>query len=137
MYQLLIYPATNLYEEEVSMETFSEGFYLTREDVRWYKEQYINSREEAKNPQVSPLLALNFEGLPPAFVVTAGFDPLRDEGKLYAEAMRKAGVKVRYKCYPGLIHGFFCTARGIRQAKIAFEEIAQDLHTALHSRSSH
>ncbi len=133
IYQLLIYPATNLYEEEVSMETFSEGFYLTREDVRWYKEQYIHSKEEAKNPQVSPLLALKFENLPPAFVVTAGFDPLRDEGKFYAEAMRNAGVKVRYKCYPGLIHGFFSTAGGIRQAKLAFDEIAQDLHTALHS----
>jgi cation diffusion facilitator CzcD-associated flavoprotein CzcO/acetyl esterase/lipase len=107
-FQLLVYPATDRTREHPSMTSLAEGFLLTREAVEWFHIQYAASvGADSKDPRISPLLAKDLSGLPPALVVTAGFDPLRDEGEAYAAALTKAGTKAKLLRFDGLIHGFF------------------------------
>jgi acetyl esterase len=105
--QLLFYPITNYSGETRSQTLFAEGFYLTKKDLHYCREQFLDGAQvDAADPRVSPLLADDLSGLPPALVVTAGFDPLRDEGRQYADAMRAAGVTVDYREFGSLVHGF-------------------------------
>jgi acetyl esterase len=105
--QLLFYPVTNYNGETRSQTLFAEGFFLTRNDIKFCREQFLDGAQvDAADPRVSPLLADDLSGLPPALVLTAGFDPLRDEGRQYADAMREAGVTVDYREFGSLIHGF-------------------------------
>jgi acetyl esterase len=121
--QWLIYPVTDALEESASYQRFSEGYYLTRTGMRWFKDHYLGRSGEGRDdPRASPLRATSLEGLPPAFVQTAGFDPLRDEGRAYAERLLEAGVDVDYRNYPGLIHGFFSMGGVIEAARAATEE---------------
>ena len=109
VFQLLIYPVTdNAHQETASYHHFWEGFFLTGEQMRWYRAHYFGDREAALAPELkaSPLLADDCSGLPPAHVVTAGFDPLRDEGEAYAARLHEAGVRVTTRRHTGLIHGF-------------------------------
>ena len=131
-YQLLIYPVTDVSNfERESYKTLGQDFGLTREDMIWFAEQYTSSEAERNNPLVSPLLADNLEGLPPAHVVTAGFDPLRDEGQEYTLRLKQAGVPVTEICYRDQIHGLFCLDGVIDQARAAIEEISVRLREAL------
>jgi acetyl esterase/lipase len=106
--QLLIYPAVDLTEARAaSGRLFADGFYLTENDRRWCTRHYLSMSEaDATDPRASPALAEDLSGLAPAIVITAGFDPLRDEGEAYAEALRKAGTRVVLDRAPELIHGF-------------------------------
>jgi acetyl esterase len=105
--QLLFYPVTNYSGETRSQTLFAEGFYLTKRDLHWCRQQYLDGAQvDATDPRVSPLLADDFSGLPPALLLTGGFDPLRDEGRQHAAAMRDAGVTVDYREFGSLIHGF-------------------------------
>lgn len=104
--QLLIYPVTDMDGDSPSRREFSAGYFLTAADIDYFTEHYLSDRAEAADPRVSPLLADDLTGLPPAFVVVAGFDPLRDEGIAYAEAMRAAGVPVTLERAGSMIHGF-------------------------------
>jgi acetyl esterase len=105
--QLLLYPVTNYSGETRSQTLFAEGYFLTKRDLNWFRENYLHGAEvDAADPRVSPLLADDLSGLPPAMVLTAGFDPLRDEGNQYAEAMRAAGVTVDHRQFGSLVHGF-------------------------------
>ena len=105
--QLLLYPVTDLQGGTRSMTLFATGFFLTAHDMDWCREQYLGgSQLDASDPRVSPLLAEDLAGLPRALVVTAGFDPLRDEGEAYAERMRDAGVNVDLRRMSSLIHAF-------------------------------
>ena len=105
--QGLLYPATDLRMLSASIGTFAEGFFLTRADMEWYLEQYVPDLAQRTDPLVSPLLADDLSGLPPAHIWTAGFDPLRDEGRAYADRLADAGVPVRYRCLDDQVHGFF------------------------------
>lgn len=105
--QCLIYPSTDSNFRTPSIETFAEGFSLTRESMNWFRQQYLPDPATLDDPRASPLLRSDLSGLAPAIIVTAGFDPLRDDGRLYAEALSAAGVEVRYRCYDDQIHGFF------------------------------
>ncbi len=105
--QLLFYPVTDWSAQTRSRTLFGDGFFLTRADMQFGAEKYLDGADvDASDPRVSPLLADDLGGLPPALVLTAGFDPLRDEGRQYAEALHAAGVPVDYREFGSLIHGF-------------------------------
>ena len=103
-----MYPATDLTDARTaSGRLFADGFFLTENDRQWCTRHYLSEAEaDAIDPRASPALAEDLSGLAPAIVVTAGFDPLRDEGEAYAEALRKAGTGVVLDRTPELIHGF-------------------------------
>lgn len=103
--QFLIYPVTDLSVRRRSRELFGEGFFLTDQFMDQCEGFYLVGEDERTDPRVSPLLG-ELAGLPPAFVLTAGFDPLLDEGEAYAQALREAGVSVEYVCAEGQFHGF-------------------------------
>jgi acetyl esterase len=103
---LLLYPAVDLVGRRPSRDLFGEGFFLTEEDINWYREHYTPDPAIRSDPMVSPLLAKDFSGLAPAHIVTAGFDPLRDEGNEYADLLAAAGVPVTHVCEPSMVHGF-------------------------------
>lgn len=104
--QGLAYPVTDLRGQTESMRLFADGFFLTAADIEWFLQQYLPDPSLRAAPEVSPLLADDLSGLPPAHVWTAGFDPLRDEGRAYAERLAAAGVPTRYRCLDDQVHGF-------------------------------
>jgi acetyl esterase len=121
--QLLFYPIVDWHSPpSESLTAFAEGYYLTRADVEWFWRQYLRGDADRHDPYAVPLVAADLSGLPPALVVTAEFDPLRDGAERYARRMEEAGVPVRVTRYPGMVHGFlaFPTAR----ADEALEEAA-------------
>lgn len=105
--QVLIYPPTNLEFNTESHQTFAKGFGLDREQLIWFRDHYVRNDEDRYNEYASPLVAEDLSGLPPAIVITAENDVLRDEGMAYAERLKKFGVQVEYACELGMIHGFF------------------------------
>jgi acetyl esterase len=105
--QFLLYPVTQFGAETRSMTLFAEGFFLTKQDMDFFQEVYLSGASvDRTDPQVSPLRANDLSGLPPALLVTGGFDPLRDEGNQYAEALAAAGVCVDHRQFGSLVHGF-------------------------------
>jgi acetyl esterase len=130
--QLLIYPAVDMRGGYVSAELFAEGFFLTRSEMDWFADHYVH-RDHYEDPRVSPLLG-TLEGLPPAYIITAGFDPLRDEGEHYAEALRKAGVRVLTRRFPGMVHGFVNMGTVNRTAADGLVEICGSVRALLHAR---
>ncbi|WP_230322498.1 MULTISPECIES: alpha/beta hydrolase [Bacillus] len=105
--QVLIYPVTNLEFNTESHQAFAKGFGLDREQLIWFRDHYVRNDEDRYNEYASPLVAEDLSGLPPAIVITAENDVLRDEGIAYAERLKKFGVQVEYVCELGMIHGFF------------------------------
>ena len=106
--QMLIYPAVDRTKPYPSADLFADGFFLTRASIKWFHEQYSGGHGvHDRDPRLGPLHASSHAGLPPALVVTAGFDPLRDEGTAYADALVAAGTTTVLRCFDGLIHGFF------------------------------
>jgi acetyl esterase len=117
LFQLLIYPVTDYYlPGTASYSENQEGYLLTRRDMIWYFDHYLSDQDEAQDPYVAPLKAPDLSNLPPAMVITAEFDLLRDEGELYAQRLQEADVPVMLKRYNGLIHGLFGKDDGIDQA---------------------
>jgi len=106
-YQLLLYPVTDTDTNTGSYQSFGEGYFLEKATMEWFLDHYLGSDYDRISPLVAPLRASSLKKLPPAYVVTAGHDVLRDEGKAYADALREAGVDVEYVDYPSMIHGFF------------------------------
>ncbi len=105
-FQLLIYPATDFARRYRSQDLFAEDLFLTDVHMKWFEGHYVPAGTDLTDPRLSPLRADDLSGLPPALVVTAGFDPLRDEGEAYAEKLREAGVEVTLRRHEDLIHGF-------------------------------
>ncbi len=103
----LIYPATDLRLTHPSVGLFGDGFFLTAQDLHWYRGHYLPDLNLVTDPLVSPLLAPDLSGLPPTAVWTAGFDPLVDEGAAFAQRLADQAVAVRYTCFEAQIHGFF------------------------------
>ncbi len=123
-FQMLIYPATDSSRESASRKQFAEGYFLSKELIDWFWNAYAPPGTDLADLRLSPLLEKDFAGLPPAFVLTAGFDPLRDEGRAYADRLIDAGVKTTYVNYPGTIHGFFSLSRFLTQGLKANDEAA-------------
>ena len=129
--QLLIYPATDCANETPSQREFTkDGYILSRGDMEWFYGHYLTAKDKT-NPYACPGVAKNLAGLPPAFVLTAEIDPLRDEGEAYAEALRKAGAKVKAKRYNGVCHGFVSMASMIDLGKQAVAECCTELRGAI------
>jgi len=117
--------------ETRSYRDFAEGYLLTREGMRWFAAHYLNAEADAADWRASPLRTPSLAELPPALVVTAGFDPLRDEGEAYAVRLRDAGVRVDAVCYGGMLHGFVPMGRLIDTGNRAVSFIAASLRQAL------
>lgn len=128
--QLLIYPATDQAADTPSHAAFADGYLLTREAIAWFKGNYLRGPEDESDWRASPLRAGELAGLPSAYVVTAGFDPLRDEGRAYAERLRAAGGHVTYECFEGMIHGFITMGGAIAAAHHALYRAALGLKQA-------
>jgi acetyl esterase len=129
--QLLIYPVTDSADEPRSRTLFADGFLLTKVDMDHFEGFYLPNGSDADDPRVSILKAPDLSGLPPAYVTTAGFDPLRDEGEAYAIRMREEGVKVALRRHPGLIHGFANQTAVSRSSRGAMLELAGALRMGL------
>ena len=130
--QLLIYPGVDFREGDdyPSRVENAEGYFLTLEDMGWFGDHYVGSSDPT-DPRLSPLLADDLSGLPPAVIVTAQYDPLRDEGEAYARALEAAGVPVVLHRYDGLIHGFFDLGALSPAAAAAVDETCADLRRIL------
>ena len=130
-FQLLLYPVTDLSRSFPSHEMFAEGYYLTLPLMRWFADHYLGDAGKARDPMASPLLQADLSGLPPAFLATAGWDVLRDEGRAYAERLLEAGVAVEYRNYDRLIHGYFSMGGVVREASRAFDDAVAALRGGL------
>ena len=131
-FQLLIYPATDFSDTAYeSREKFGTGeYFLSSEDMAWFGGHLFGGADEGKNPMASPIAASDLSGLAPALTVTAGYDPLRDEGKAYADALSAAGVASEYKCYDGTIHGFASFPGALEAGKEGLAFMASRLKAA-------
>ncbi len=131
-FQLLIYPATDWSKESASQREFTrDGYILSRGDMVWFYDHYMTSAADKTKPYFSPACAKSLAGLPSAFVLTAAIDPLRDEGEAYAEALRKAGVAVTAKRYPGVCHGFVMMGAKLDVGKQAIADCCAELRKAI------
>jgi acetyl esterase/lipase len=133
-FQLLIYPVTDFANPHPSRHTFAEGFFLTQAEMDWFHEHYaLGVNADSNDPRLSPLGLADLSGLPPAYVCTAGFDPLRDEGEAYADKLRAAGNTVVLRRFPGLIHGFINMTAASRTSRDALIEIAGSMRAMIRS----
>jgi len=124
-FQLLIYPVAQLGAPDTpSMRENARGYFLEKEGMDWFTRLYAPDKDHRHDPRLSPLRCPDMSGLPPAYLITAGFDPLRDEGKAYADALDRAGVPVTYVNYPGMVHGFFSMRSFIPKAREAIAAAA-------------
>jgi acetyl esterase len=130
-YQLLVYPVTDYHFDTASYRENAEGYLLTKDAMVWFWNHYLRSTTDGTNPLASPLRATNLHGLPPAMVLTAEFDPLRDEGEAYAARLQEAGVPVTLRRYGGMIHGFFSLGAVFTQGQQAIADAAAGLRAAL------
>jgi acetyl esterase len=127
--QALLYPATDMHMDTESHQLFRQHL-LTPQALAWFQGHYLRSLADRDDWRASPLRAQSLAGLPAAYVLTAGFDPLRDEGQAYAGALAKAGVAVEQRCFEGQIHGFLTLDKIIPQAREAVEATAQAIKAA-------
>jgi acetyl esterase len=130
-FQLLIYPLMTMAQETESMRRLAHGYFLDRPTMHWFGRHYIPKGTDLNDPRLSPLSAANVSGLPPAYVLTAGYDPLRDEGVHYAQRLRDAGVAATHVDYPGMIHGFISMAAMVPLANEALAAAARACRVAL------
>ncbi|HEY3795367.1 MAG TPA: alpha/beta hydrolase [Bradyrhizobium sp.] len=121
--QVLIYPATDFAMKHPSHSEPETSILLTHTVIKWFRDHYLNDLSDGQDWRASPALARTLAGLPPAYVLTAGADPLRDEGNEYAARLKDAGVAVTTKTYPGQFHGFFTMGKLLQQANVAASEI--------------
>ncbi|MDJ0877329.1 MAG: alpha/beta hydrolase [Halieaceae bacterium] len=129
-HQLLIYPVTDSDFDRPSYIDNADGYLLTRGMMQWFWEQYLVEPAHSADPLAAPLLA-ELAGLPAATVVTAGFDPLRDEGRAFAEKLESFGVPVDHREFKGMVHGFVSMGAGLTQTGVAVEYLCQRLKDAL------
>lgn len=129
--QVLIYPAVDFVLETASHRELEDAHIIPRDRIIWYMEQYLSGEADRADLRASPLRATDLAGQPPTLVVTAGFDPLRDEGRAYADRLRAAGVDVVYREYPGQIHAFVSLTKAIPQGLACTMEIGDYLRQRL------
>jgi acetyl esterase len=129
--QLLFCPVLDMRAETPSRRDFAEGYFLNQATIDWMLRHYCAADIDLDDPRLSPLRAPQFSGLPPAHIHTAEFDPSRDEGEAYAQALRRAGVPAHYTCHAGMIHYFYAMAGAIPAARTALKAAAGAMRDAL------
>ncbi|NMI00963.1 alpha/beta hydrolase [Pseudonocardia acidicola] len=129
--QLLIYPVTDFAFSTRSYEENGEGYLLQRGSMTWFWAHYLGAQDLGKDPYACPARADDLVGLPPAFVATAEFDPLRDEGEAYAERLRESGVDVTAKRYDGMVHGFAWTLGATPSGTVLLDDLAAAFRSAV------
>lgn len=131
-FQLLIYPATNRTVETDSLRDLKQGVTLDERMLNYFHDEYFGGTgADPSDPRISPALAPDHQLVPPTHIITAEYDPLRDEGRAYYEILKAAGIQVSYHCYPGLMHNFIQQTGVVTSARLAVEEIADIMKTAL------
>lgn len=133
-FQLLIYPSTHLAHNTESCIECGNKYNLTLDEMEWFGNHYLSDEKQIENPLVSPLVTEDLSNLPPALVITAEFDPLRDEGEEYAERLASSGVDARKKRYSGMVHSFFNYSGEVDQSKVALDETVSELRQVFHSQ---
>ncbi len=128
--QVLLYPCTDQLNDYPSHHEFAAGYFITLKDIKQIQKCYFMTEKDKANIYASPLLVEDLSCLPQALIVTAGYDPLHDEGEAYANRLGEAGVKVDYFCYDGMIHGFFGMAGIFDEGKALIEQVANYLKNA-------
>ncbi len=131
IFQLLVYPVTSMRTDTASYQAHGEGYGLTQAGMAAYITAYLGPDGSPDDWRVAPLRAPSLQGLPPALVITAGFDPLRDDGRLYADALSSAGVAAQYLCFERQIHGFLNMGKLIDEARTALDVGGAALRRAL------
>jgi acetyl esterase len=127
VFQLLVYPATDQRSERPSWQQFGRGYLLELESIRFFQNKYLRHVRDYDDWRASPLLREDLAGLPPALILTAGFDPLLDDCVAYADHLRAAGVKVEYHCFDGMVHGFLTLGKMFSAAREASDLAARAL----------
>ena len=125
--QLLVYPNTEYGADTPSVRESTDPMLFNRTSVEWYWSHYLSTPEDGLSPLASPMRAEDLSGLPPALVITAEYDPLRDQAEAYGRRLRRAGVAVSMRRYPGMVHGFFCMAGELDDGRVAINQAARYL----------
>ena len=133
VFQLLVNPVTDFDFETESYKQNGVDFGLSEAGMRWFWDLYLDADEDGAQPYASPLRAEDLSGLPRALVITAQYDPLRDEGEAYAQRLTAAGTPTTYTCYEGVVHGFLGQAAAVPEGRQAIEQIAAELAAAFAS----
>jgi len=131
--QVLLYPVTDQLNDYPSHHVFAEGYFISATDMAQIKNYYFRTEEDKAHIYASPILAKDLSGLPDALMVTAGYDPLHDQGEAYAKRLGEAGVKIDYHCYEGMIHGFFGMTGILDQGKVLIQQVSNYLQQAFSS----
>ncbi len=135
-FQLLTYPALQPFGDAPSHEKFGDGYALDKADMAFFINSYLQDHADPRDPRIWPLLNGDLKQAPPAYIITAGQDPLQDDGTAYAQALDTAGVSVTHKHYPGMIHGF-CSMTALSPVALeALEDAARHVGTALRDRKA-
>jgi acetyl esterase len=129
-YQLLIYPGTDMRMSMPSIDENADGPLLTKASMHWFVNHYLNGDTDRTDPLASPLMASNLRDLPPAFILTAECDPLRDEGEAYGQRLREDGVRVEVQRYEGMPHGFFSFGAALDGGRRALADATDRLRSA-------
>jgi acetyl esterase len=130
-FQLLIYPGCDQRMGHPSIDRNGEGYLLTKKTMEYFRAHYLPNKADWEDWRASPLLAKSLKGLPPAYVMTCGYDPLLDEGRAYAERMKKEGVQVEYREYADMVHGFITMGRVLETTNAALNDCARALRATL------
>ncbi|ODS94710.1 MAG: hypothetical protein BGP22_22425 [Variovorax sp. 67-131] len=136
IFQLLVYPNTDLRASGPSYEEPQEDQIIDAEAIRWFIQKYLGDQDARENWKASPLLQSDMSKLPAALIIAAGFDPLRSEGRAYADALSAAGVKLNYVCFERQIHGFFLMTRITSEAGLAQALAAESLRAAFDTHAT-
>jgi acetyl esterase len=130
-FQLLIYPCNDNEMNYESAHKNGDGYGLSTRAMKWFWEQYLSKKSDAKNPYAVPVAAKDFKNLAPAIITTAEFDPLLDDGYIYAELLRKSGVPTIYREYEGVIHGYFTLAGITPEAEVLHRHVTDEINALL------
>lgn len=129
-FQLLIYPSVDLAMTFPSIDEFADGYFLTKANMNWFRLHYLKDEAQASDPSLN-FIEHDLTGLPPAYLMTAGFDPLRDEGKAFSDRMVEQGVDVEHECYTDMIHGFISFSGGIAAGMACLKDMGIRVKKAL------